>query len=233
MNRGKRDCKNYIFAQHLALLTDLSAVSVEPESVAEWKEYLERMPQRSEFYDIRELLGKDIPAIDWPTTWARATQGDYEDEDLEDIEEQKDDLADEDNEGLNLEDVEDLAPSMTRPGLSMNADIMTYMAQFIPEGARALYESSLSALVAQVKNTLPPSGEEHANLENRFELFKYCMSVMIDNLKMGRTWAINELASWTLEDWQKLELDDTIDSPFSVDEMTSFCCRLDKQRKIK
>jgi hypothetical protein len=83
---------------------------------------------------------------------------------------------------------------MTRPNLSMNADILNYMAQFIPEEARDLCERSLSVLVTQFKNILPPSDEE-AILESRFKLFKHCMSVIVDDLEWPRTWAIDDLAS--------------------------------------
>ncbi|KAJ4324428.1 hypothetical protein N0V94_001326 [Neodidymelliopsis sp. IMI 364377] len=218
MNRGK---KNY---------------SVEKESVAEWTDYLRGVSQVTEFYDIPALLEQTLDAIDWPSKWNRAAEGEYEDEDLEDIQEQKDDLADEENEALNLEDTEGLAKvpessSMAHPDLSTSADILSFMAQFIPEEARGLYESSLSVLVAQVKNNLPPSDEEDATLESRFDSFKYIMSVIVDDMGWGRTWAINQLASWDLEDWQKL--DDAIDRSFSVDEMVSFCCRLDKEGKVK
>jgi hypothetical protein len=89
----------------------------------------------TEFYEITALLEQILDAIDWPSKWARAAKGEYEDEDLEDIQEQKDDLADEDNEYLNLEDMRDSQkPStMTRPDLSINTNVLDYMAQFIPE----------------------------------------------------------------------------------------------------
>jgi hypothetical protein len=89
----------------------------------------------TEFYYIAALLKQTLDAIEWPSKWTRAAEGEYEDEDLEDIQEQKDDLADEDNEDLNLEDMSDLQkPStMTLPDLSMNADVLNYMAQFVPE----------------------------------------------------------------------------------------------------
>jgi hypothetical protein len=73
------------------------------------------------------------------------------------------------------------------------------MAQFIPE-AQGLYERSLSVLVTQFKNTLPPSDEEEAIFESRFEFFKHCMSVIVDDMEWPRTWAIDDLASWTRED---------------------------------
>jgi hypothetical protein len=56
----------------------------------------------TEFYNITALVEQTLDTMDWPSKWTRAAEGEYEDEDLEDIQEQKDDLADEDNEDLNL-----------------------------------------------------------------------------------------------------------------------------------
>jgi hypothetical protein len=135
----------------------------------------------TEFYNITALVEQTLDAMDWPSKWTRAAEGEYEDEDLEDIQEQKDDLADKDNEDLNLEDMRAWQNSlpMISPNWSMDAGILNYMAQFIPEGARDLCERSLSVLVTQVKNTLPPSDEEEAIFESRFEFFKPCLSVII------------------------------------------------------
>jgi hypothetical protein len=86
-----------------------------------------RIPRVTKFYDITALLEQTLDAIERPSKWIRAAEGEYEDEDPEDIQEQKDDLADEDNEGLNLEKTRACQKSspMTRPDLSRNADILS------------------------------------------------------------------------------------------------------------
>ena len=152
---------------------------------------------------------------------------------MEDIQEQKDDLANEDNKDLNLEDrrAGKKSSPMTCSDLRMKVDILNYMARLLPEGARSLYVRTLSALVTQLRNALPQSDEEEAILESRFKSFAHCMTVIVGDPKRAGTCAIDELASYGLEDWQNL--DDTIDHSFSADEMTSFCCRLDTQGKAK